>query len=150
MKLDYWSNKFFTLELNRNYMSEAHKWPLLDSVLDAADRAIPLTSESKTGRSIYVGWASIGPTGKPDMWFYHHALCVPKMEERNQRSFGFTLIQTKDRWHPIVSSKEKRLEPVFNIGALPESATFVKILSDHGILAHMGMSALSVPELIKK
>ena len=150
MKLEYWNNKFFTLELNRNYMSEAHKWPLLDSVLDAADRAIPLTSESKTGRSIYVGWASIGPTGKPDMWLYHHALCVPRMEERSPRGFGFTIIQRRDQWHPIVSSKEKRLEPVFNIGALPESTTFVKILNDHGILAHMGMPELSVPKLIKK
>lgn len=150
MKLEYWNNKFFTLELNSKHMSDIHKWPLLDSVLDATDRAIPLTSESKTGRSIYVGWASIGPIGKGDVWFYHHALCVPRMEERNRRSFGFTTIQRKDQWHPIASSKEKRIVPVFNIGALPETETFVKILKDHGILAHMAMPPLSIPELIKK
>jgi hypothetical protein len=150
MKLEYWDNKFFTLELNSTHMSEAHKWPLLDSVLAATDNAIPLTSASKTGRSIYVGWASLGPSGNPDVWFYHHALCVPSMAERNKRSFGFSIMQRKDAWHRIVSSKKALIAPVFNIGALPESKTFVKILNDHGILAHAEMPALSTVELIKK
>jgi hypothetical protein len=150
MKLDYWNNKFFTTELNSKHMSDAHKWPQLDSVLEAADRNIPLTSRSAVGKSIYIGWAHIGPDGKPDMWFYHHMLCAPRIEGTGGRRFGFTLNRSEVPWLSIVSSKKKVLSPVFNVGELPESEVFVKILRDHGILARVGMPALSVAELIKK
>lgn len=131
-------------------MSDVHKWPELDSVLDAADRNISMTSKSAVGRSIYIGWAYIGSAGKPDMWFYHHALCAPKIEGISGRRFGFTVHRSEVPWLSIVSSKERVISPVFNVGELPESEVFVKILRDHGILAHTDMPALSVPELIKK
>lgn len=150
MKLDYWNNKFFTAELNSRYMAEANKWPLLNSILEAADKNIPMTSESRTGRSIYIGWAYIRVSGKPDMWFYHHALCSPGIEELHSRRIGFTLAKDDDSWISIASSIHGIICPVFNVGALPESLTFVKILRDHGISARIGMPALSVPELIKK
>ena len=84
------------------------------------------------------------------MWFYHHSLCAPGIDELHGRRFGFTVPKDDSSWLRIASSSDRIISPVFNVGRLPESATFIKILRDHGISAHIDMPALSVPELIKK
>lgn len=151
MKLDFWKHKLFTQELNSVYMSNEHKWPMLDSILDAADKQIPMVSGADYGVGIYVGWVNASPHSLTHGdWFYHHAICLPGAHREATLRFRFTYALEPEQWRPIAESNTKILKPIFNVGLLPESSLFVKILNDHGIAASVDMPSMSGVELIKK
>jgi hypothetical protein len=138
MKLEFWDSKFNILRLN-NRLPAKSKWPALEAIIDDCDANIDLRStlDSTYNSGIFIGWA-YKSTNILTRWYYHHAICL---SYRTTQLFGYTSNESS-------IAKEKRIFPVYNLGNLPESEAFVKILQKHNIKASIYDHTMKIPELV--
>ena len=132
MKLDTWKMKSFAKELNSRLPDDL-KWPRLELILEETEESIPLKSSANSGSGIHVGWMESDYS-----WYYHHSICLPSISSGSgQVIYGF------HGHHSASKPLPARLYPIFNVGDLPESQLFVKILNKHGICASLADGSMS-------
>jgi len=136
MKLDDWAMQFHILEINKILRPE-YRWPRLDDLL-AALESLPRLSIDKYGSGIFIGWG-----GLSSEWRYHHTICIPSRHINGCR-YGY---HGEATYENIASMND--IQPVFNVGDIPETPAFIDALASIGIEATDGSPALSPARLTK-
>lgn len=153
MKLEFINRKESILSLNRS-LPEEHRWPFLETLLSKVEDTIPLFSvasrANEVGSGIFIGWGCSDSKEKsyqPDNWFYHYSVSILSNKARlNQNElFGYHNYDIQD-----FLSGRITIKPVFNIGSLPESKQFAKLLRSLGIQARQKMLPLSPVEFYER
>lgn len=121
-------------------LPEKMRWPNLEEILYECEQQIKFVSLDASGFPIFIGWAETSA----NEWFYHHAICLSHSLGIGM-PYGFHDSSIDD-----VYSGKLTIAPVFNIGSLPESVKFAKILRKFGIKARKDMPVLSRVELYER
>lgn len=117
MKLDEWAAGWDILRIN-NLLRPECRWPKLQE-LHAALETMPRMSAERRGFGTYIGWRTTDWT-----WAYHHGVCLQNGPVENRHGFhgGYDFDNVADA----------QLIPTYNVGDLPESKKFLKIMASLG------------------
>lgn len=145
MKLDYFALKSEILKIDAA-LPESSRWPNLQKVLDMAEDKMPMWSSAKNGSAIFLGWQFFNTkeSSKYGEWFYHHSITLVYDDSplSSYNPFGFHSNKSIDD----VLNGTIVVNPVFNVGTIPESKLFAALLRKAGIKASVNSPAMSIVE----
>jgi len=120
MKLDEWSAGWDILRINQ-LLPAGCRWPKLQELHSALETMPRMSaySGSYAGMGIYIGWRTYDWR-----WAYHHGVCLPNGPCGNRHGFHGD--------YDFDNIADAQLFPTYNIGELPESRTFLKIMASLG------------------
>lgn len=117
MKLDDWAAGWDILRIN-NLLRPECRWPKLQE-LHAALETMPRISSDGRAFGIYIGWRTTDWK-----WAYHHGVCLPSGPGENRHGFH--------GYYDFDNIADAQLIPTYNVGDVPESKNFLKIMASLG------------------
>lgn len=118
MKLDDWAAGWDILRINNLLLRPECRWPKLQE-LHAALETMPRMSSNSVGCGIYIGWR-IGDW----RWAYHHGVCLPNGIIQGRHGFH--------SYYDFDNIADAQIIPTYNVGDIPESKKFLKIMASLG------------------
>lgn len=117
MKLDDWAAGWDILRINQ-LLPLGCRWPKLQELHSALETMPRISADSK-GFGTYIGWRTTDWK-----WAYHHGVCLPNGPGGNRNGFHGD--------YDFDNIAYAQLFPTYNVGDVPESRTFLKIMASLG------------------
>jgi hypothetical protein len=135
MKLDEWAAGWDILRIN-SLLPLGCRWPKLEE-LHAALGVFPRMSADSSGFGIYIGWRTTDWK-----WAYHHGVCLQNGSVHNR--YGF------HGYYDFDNIADAQLLPTYNVGDIPESKKFLKIMAALGFKTATLGQTLVLPVLAQQ